>query len=224
MTILPVDSIGPPTRRNGVWCFLQSLAYLVFGTWLRFRAIGLDNIPTAGAGLIVSNHLSFLDPLLIGLPLRRPVSFVARDSLFKIPVIGWILRSTYVMPINRQSAGSAVIRQTVERLNAGFLCGIFPEGTRSLDGQVGKFKPGFIALVRRSQVPIYPAALAGTGRALGRGSWFLKPVPVCTAFGTPISVETIQTFLDRQDEEGLIEHVRGRVIETLQEAEACLKR
>lgn len=224
MKIPTIESIGPPTTRNSVWRFLQAMAHIVFGLWLRFRAIGLEQIPSSGAGLVVANHLSFLDPLLIGLPLTRPVSFVARDSLFKIPVIGWILRNTYVMPINRESASSAVIRQTVERLNAGFLCGIFPEGTRSRDGQVGKFKPGFIALVRRSEVPIYPAALAGTGRAFGRGSWFLKPVPVCAAFRPPISVETIRGYLDRGDEAGLIEHVRGEVILALKEAEACLRR
>jgi 1-acyl-sn-glycerol-3-phosphate acyltransferase len=224
MSILNVESIGPPTQRNRVWRFLQALAHVVFGTWLRFRAIGLENIPQAGPGLIIANHVSFLDPLLVGLSLTRPVSFVARDSLFRLPVVGWILRNTYVMPINRESAGTAVIRQTIERLNAGFLCGIFPEGTRSRDGEVGKFKPGFIALIRRSSVPIYPAALAGTGRALGRGAWFLKPVPVRAAFGKPISVETIREFLDRDDEQGLIAHVRERVIATLAEAEACLKR
>lgn len=224
MSILNVESIGPPTQRNRVWRFLQALAHVVFGTWLRFRAIGLENIPLAGPGLIIANHVSFLDPLLVGLSLTRPVSFVARDSLFRLPVVGWILRNTYVMPINRESAGTAVIRQTIERLNAGFLCGIFPEGTRSRDGEVGKFKPGFIALIRRSSVPIYPAALAGTGRALGRGAWFLKPVPVRAAFGKPISVETIREFLDRDDEQGLIAHVRERVIATLAEAEACLKR
>jgi len=224
MSILNVESIGPPTQRNRVWRFLQALAHVVFGTWLRFRAIGLENIPQEGPGLIIANHVSFLDPLLVGLSLTRPVSFVARDSLFRIPVVGWILRNTYVMPINRESAGTAVIRQTIERLNAGFLCGIFPEGTRSRDGEVGKFKPGFIALIRRSSVPIYPAALAGTGRALGRGAWFLKPVPVRAAFGKPISVETIREFLDRDDDQGLIAHVRERVIATLAEAEACLKR
>lgn len=224
MSILNVESIGPPTQRNRVWRFLQALAHVVFGTWLRFRAIGLENIPQEGPGLIIANHVSFLDPLLVGLSLTRPVSFVARDSLFRLPVVGWILRNTYVMPINRESAGTAVIRQTIERLNAGFLCGIFPEGTRSRDGEVGKFKPGFIALIRRSSVPIYPAALAGTGRALGRGAWFLKPVPVRAAFGKPISVETIREFLDRDDDQGLIAHVRERVIATLAEAEACLKR
>ncbi len=199
------------------------MAHVVFGLWLRFRATGLENIPPEGPGLIIANHLSFLDPLLIGLPLKRPVSYVARDSLFRLPVVGWILRNTYVMPINREAAGTAVIRQTIERLNTGFLCGIFPEGTRSRDGEVGRFKPGFIALIRRSPVPIYPAALAGTGRAMGRGAWFLKPVPVCTAFGKPISPETIQEYLERDDEDGLIAHVRERVIETLAEAEACLK-
>lgn len=213
-------SVESPTRRNWTWWSFQMLAQVVFTTWLRFRARGLEHIPATGGGLILGNHASFLDPLLIGLPLTRPVSFLARDSLFRVPVIGWILRNTYVKPINRENASTAVIRETVKRLEQGFLCGMFPEGTRSETGEVGEFKPGFVALARRMDVPIYPVGIAGTQLALGRKSYFLKPYRVRVVFGMPILPEEIAALKERGREQELVDFVRSRVVACQREAEA----
>lgn len=188
--------------------------------WLRYRIRGAEKIPASGGGLILANHSSFLDPLMIGLPLRRPVSYLARDNLFKVPVIGWILRNTYVKPINRDSAGTAVIRETVNRLDQGFLCGMFPEGTRSTTGEVGEFKPGFVALARRMELPIYPVGLAGTHLALGRKSLILWPYRVCVVFGNPILPEEIADLKARGREAELVQFVRDRIVACQQEAEA----
>ncbi|MDB5335676.1 MAG: phospholipid/glycerol acyltransferase, partial [Planctomycetaceae bacterium] len=79
-------------------------ARVFFALWLRYRARGLEHIPATGGGLVLANHLSFLDPLMIGLPLNRPISYLARDSLFRVPAIGWLLRRTYVKPISRENA------------------------------------------------------------------------------------------------------------------------
>ena len=209
-----------PTRRNWTWWSFQMLAQVVFTIWLRFRARGLEHIPQTGGGLILGNHASFLDPLLIGLPLSRPVSFLARDNLFRVPVIGWILRNTYVKPINRENASTAVIRETVKRLEQGFLCGMFPEGTRSAMGEVGAFKPGFVALARRMDLPIYPVGIAGTHLAMGRKSLFLKPYRVRVVFGAPILPSEIAEFKERGREEELVEFVRNRVVACQREADA----
>ena len=220
MTTPPTTAIESPTRRNWTWWTLQMMAQVVFTVWLRFRARGLENIPASGGGLILGNHSSFLDPLLIGMPLTRPVSFLARDSLFRIPVVGWILRNTYVKPLNRENASTASIRETVQRAEQGFLCGLFPEGTRSPSGEVGEFKPGFIALVRRMDRPIYPVGIAGTHLALGRQSLFLKPYRVRLVFGKPILPEEIAGMKERGREQELVEYVRSRVIACQREAEA----
>lgn len=193
---------------------------VIFATWLRFRARGLEHIPANGGGLVLGNHASFIDPLLIGLPLTRPVSFLARDNLFRVPVIGWILRNTYVKPINRENTSTAVIRETVQRLEQGFLCGMFPEGTRSETGEVGEFKPGFIALARRIQLPIYPVGIAGSHLAMGRKSFFLKPYRVRVVFGAPILPEEIAALKERGHEQELVDFVRNRVVACQQEAEA----
>lgn len=221
VAIPPLPDLSPVSR-NWVWWSCQMLLRMVFAVWLRYRARRVDLIPGAGGGLILSNHQSFLDPLLIGLPLIRPISYLARDSLFRVPVISWILRNTYVMPINRDAVSTAGLKETLRRMEQGYLVGVFPEGTRSVDGDVGVFKPGFIALVRRMKLPIYPVGIAGANRALGRGSWFLKPRHVCVVFGEPLMPEQIAPLTVKGREQELVEFVRSRVAECQHEAQRWL--
>lgn len=209
-----------PKKRNLVWRTVQFILQNFFCVWLGYRARGHERLEDEGGALILANHQSFLDPLLVGLPLRRPVSFLARDSLFKIPFIGWILKNTYVVPINRESTSSASIRETIRRMQNGYLVGVFPEGTRSETGTVGELKPGFLAFLRRSRVPVYPIGIAGAFQALGRHSWFLKSSRVRVVFGDPISVEQLQKFQSRDTDQELIDLVRSRIVASYQEAEA----
>ncbi|MFN0198277.1 MAG: lysophospholipid acyltransferase family protein [Planctomycetaceae bacterium] len=217
------DDLPSPTHRNMVWLFWQFLLQNVFQFWLRYRARGLENIPQIGGGLILANHQSFLDPTLIGLPLRRPISYLARDSLFHVPFIGWILRNTYVMPINRDAAGPAVLREAIRRMEHGFLVGIFPEGTRTHDGEVAHFKPGFISLLRRAHMPVYPVGIAGAHVALPRNGWFLKPAKVCVMFGPAIDPAELEPLLAKGEEERLLEFIRERVCFYQRQAEDCRK-
>ncbi|MCC7423445.1 MAG: 1-acyl-sn-glycerol-3-phosphate acyltransferase [Planctomycetaceae bacterium] len=184
---------------------------------MRYRVRGLEHIPAAGGGLILVNHQSFLDPLLVGLPLSRPISFVARDNLFHIPVIGWILRKTYVMPINREAASTASIREAVGRIRHGFLVGIFPEGTRSDTAEVGPFKPGFLALLRRSNRPVYPVGIAGGNDVMPRGPLRLRPRRICVVFGTPLETDELERISAAGDA-ALIGELRERVVRCAQQA------
>lgn len=211
-------------RRNWFWLISQLIVGAFFAVWLRYRARGVERIPTAGGGLLLANHSSFLDPLLVGLPLRRPVSFLARDTLFSIPVIGRILRHTHVVPLDRDGGGAAGIRETLRRLDEGFLVGVFPEGTRSPDGTLGTFKPGFAALVRRTDLPIYPVGIAGSHRALGKGSRFLKPCRVCVVYGEPFPKEMVAALRQRGREAELVDAVRERIAECQAEAEEWIRR
>jgi 1-acyl-sn-glycerol-3-phosphate acyltransferase len=221
---IATPSCGSPLRRNWVWYTTQILLSIVFTVWLRYRARGMERLPAAGGALLLANHSSFIDPLLVGLPLHRPVSFLARNTLFRVPVIGWILRHTYVMPLSRDTGGAAGIRETLRRLDDGFLVGVFPEGTRSADGRMGTFKPGFAALVRRTAVPIYPVGIAGAQRAMGRGSLFLKPHRVCVVFGEAFPNAAIAELRQRGRETALIDAVRARIAACQQEAEEWLRR
>lgn len=210
-----------PTRRNAVWLTFQFVLRLVFGVWLRYRARGVERIARSGGGLVLVNHQSFLDPLLVGVPLQRPVSFLARDSLFPVPFVGWVLRNTYVMPINRDAASTASIRQAIRRIDDGFLVGLFPEGTRCVDGEVGEFKPGFISLIRRIKLPVYPVGIAGAHEAMPRrGLLRLCPRKVHVVFGEPLCPDHVQALSGKGQEAALIEFARSAVVRCQKEAEA----
>ncbi|MGC1275802.1 MAG: lysophospholipid acyltransferase family protein [Planctomycetaceae bacterium] len=184
---MPAESPLPrPDRRNFNWFASQMLLRAVFGLWNGYRARGMERL-SPGGGLLLINHQSYLDPLLVGLPLSRPVSYLARDTLFRVPVLGPFLRSVYVMPINREAAGTESIREAIRRMRHGFLVGIFPEGTRTTDGLLGEFKPGFVALVRRAGAPVYPVGIAGAFDALPRGAKWLRPRPMRVVFGEPFT-------------------------------------
>jgi 1-acyl-sn-glycerol-3-phosphate acyltransferase len=217
------EPLGSPLRRNPVWFISQVLVGIAFAIWLRFKSRGVERLPPEGGALLLCNHQSFLDPLLVGLPIRRPISYLARDTLFKVPFVGWMLRHTYVLPLNRQGGSSGAIRETLRRMEQGFLVGIFPEGTRSADGKLGPFKPGFAALVRRTDLPIFPVGVAGANRALGRGAWFIKPFPVCVVFGEPIPHDEIVRLRERGHEQQLVETVRARIAACQDEAESWLR-
>ncbi len=216
----PADSSPHPTRRNIVWLTLQYMMRVVFMFWLRFQARGLENVPKTGGGLVLINHQSFLDPPLVGVALQRPVSYLARDSLFRVPVIGWVLRNTYVMAINRDAPGTASIRTALQRMNNGFLVGLFPEGTRSPDGKVGEFKPGFISMIRRAKVPVYPVGIAGAHEAMPRGGVRFWPQKVRVVYGKPLCPDEVSRLSAKGHEDELVAFVRSAVEACQNEAQA----
>jgi 1-acyl-sn-glycerol-3-phosphate acyltransferase len=217
--IMPEPAPLPdPCVRNAHWRTIQFLLQNVFSFWLRYRARGLDHLPPQGGALFVINHQSFLDPLLVGLPLRRPVSYLARENLFRVPVVGWILRNTYVMPINRDAASTSSLREAIRRLQHGFYVGIFPEGTRTETGQIGPLKPGFLLLLRRTEVPIIPVGIAGAFQAYPKGRWLPLPGTVRVVFGEPLSRDDLQKF-SRDQETELLAYVRRRMLDCQAAAE-----
>jgi 1-acyl-sn-glycerol-3-phosphate acyltransferase len=148
------------------------------------RVSGREHLPKRGGALIVSNHLSFLDVFVLGLGVPRRVSYVARSTLFK-PLIGPFIRSIGAFPIEREGGGVSGLKETLKRLKASELVLIFPEGTRSPDGEIQPLKPGISALVRAG-VPFIPAAVAGTFEAFPRGAFWPRAYPLWIHFGPPI--------------------------------------
>jgi 1-acyl-sn-glycerol-3-phosphate acyltransferase len=211
--------VDSPQQPNRIWRSLRWLLRNVFVFWLSYRARGLSHLPPQGAALLLINHQSYLDPLLVGLPLQRPVSFLARHDLFTVPVIGWILRNTYVLPINRDAAGADSLRELVRRLAQGFYVGIFPEGTRTRDGRLAALRPGFISVIRRSHVPVIPVGIAGGSAALPRGAIWLRPRLVRVVVGEPLPSDELRLLSERGREAELVERVRMAMEAVAQEAE-----
>jgi 1-acyl-sn-glycerol-3-phosphate acyltransferase len=224
VTVSSGDPPAAPDRENALYRFLQLCLRVVVPAYFRYRARGLEHVPRRGAALFVVNHQSFLDPLMVGIPLSRPVRFLARDTLYRGPLIRAFLNKVYAIPVNRDAASSTTIRQAARQLQQGFLVGIFPEGTRSSDGRIGALKPGFIALVRRADVPIIPVGLAGTGAAFPRGAWFVRPAKCRVVFGAPLQPETLAQLKGHGSEQVLLETVRDAMVRCYEEAREWMTR
>ena len=154
-----------------------------------------EHLPEGGF-ILASNHQSYLDPILLGITLRRPLSFMARESLFKNPLFGRLIRSTRAFPVRRDGVGKQGLRDAADRLKAGEAVVVFAEGTRSRDGRLGPVKDGAGLLSRIADVPVLPAAV-DTFHAWPREKALPRPRRIAVAYGEPIPAERF-----RRDPEG----------------------
>lgn len=199
-----------PHRRNFAWLMIHFLVYLPMRLWCRTHVIGRENLDSSRGGLLLVNHQSYLDPLFVSVRLTRPVSFLARDSLFRVPFIGWVLRNTFVIPISRTAFRGGSIREALNRLDSGFLVGIYPEGTRSV-GSPKEFRPGFLSLARRTDVPIYPVAIVGADKVMPKGAWFIRPGRVTIVYGERLTDEEAEQLRNSPDDRATAAQMRDRV-------------
>ena len=209
-------------HRKLVWRFLRLMCLPFFVLWVPLRLTGIKNLDNTRGGLLLLNHQSYLDPLVAGIRLQRPVCYLARDGLFDVPLIGWILRNTYTLAISQSAFRASSIREAVERMEQGFLVGVFPEGSRS-SGEVKKFHRGFLALVRRVNFPVYPVGIAGTDRVFSRGSFFIRPGRVAVAYGPPLTPEEQDHLRNSRNDAELTEMMRQRVTECVHTAAESLR-
>ena len=194
---------------------IATLALVIFG----WRATGQRNMPRSGGVLLVANHLSYLDVFFLPIPLRRPLNFVARSTLF-VPVLAFLMRSVGSFPIQREGMGASGVKETLKRLRAGGIVTLFPEGTRSTDGQLAPLKSGIAVLVTRAGVPVVPVGLAGTFEIWPRSRRFPVLHPIRIHYGPPIRPEDISGL----ETEAITALIRERLEQCRQEAWRGLRR
>jgi 1-acyl-sn-glycerol-3-phosphate acyltransferase len=167
-------------------------------------------VPVAGPVMLVSNHESHLDPVLVGVACPRQLRAMARKSLFFGP-LGWMITSLGAVPIDRGGSGISGIKAILKMLANHEAVIVFPEGTRTRDGNLQPFQAGFAAIARRSKATIVPVAIYGAFEAMPRGRALPRPTQIVLAFGVPIGPEEIAQLSDEQ----LIGSVQGRITELL---------
>lgn len=144
-----------------MYSFLRLIAVLLVKSWFSFSVIGKENIPDK-AGVIVANHVSMLDPIVLGVAVSRPVHFMAKAELFKNRLLNWFFRKLHAFPVRRGGADRSAIRTALEVLYSGELLGIFPEGTRNKGEDLLPLHSGAALLATRAQAPIVPVLIRGT--------------------------------------------------------------
>ena len=155
--------------------------------YLRGRVYGAKQVPTSGPLIVVANHASYFDPPVLSCCVRRPVSFMAKESLFKIPVFAPAIRAYGAYPVKRGSADRSAIRAALKQLENGWAVGLFLEGVRTPDGRVPSPKLGAALIAAKAQVPLLPVSLWGTEKILRKGSAWPRSTPITVRIGSPIA-------------------------------------
>jgi 1-acyl-sn-glycerol-3-phosphate acyltransferase len=180
-----------------------------------FRTQGKRFVPLHGPVLVVANHQSMLDPVLVGLSAPRGLTYLARKTLFKNRLVGWVIRTLQAFPVDQEGVAKEGMKAVLKGLAQGRAVVVFPEGSRSEDGAIGPFMRGIALLVERSQAPVVPVGIAGAFAALPRGQrlprfspMFLpaQPGAIAVCVGRPIPHQELanlsrEQLLDRLRQE-----------------------
>jgi 1-acyl-sn-glycerol-3-phosphate acyltransferase len=186
---------------------MRFLAWLLVHALYRFRVVGLENIPEHGPALLVCNHVSFVDAVVIAAACRRPIRFVMDHAIFNLPLLRFIFRIMNAIPIAPAKIDSQLkeraFAEVSKALAQGELIGIFPEGGITRTGELERFRPGIARILRQTPVPVVPMALSGlwgsifsrkrgavVSRALHRGPW----ARITLAIGAPVAA--VDTSVD----------------------------
>jgi 1-acyl-sn-glycerol-3-phosphate acyltransferase len=177
-----------PIYRAG-WIGFRALYRFYFG----WRVYNAERVPLSGPVILASNHSSYLDPPLVGAGIRRDINYLARESLFRFPVVGWVLRNWNSVPVDREGGGAKGLKAILDRLLKGGAIILFPEGTRSRDGKLQPARSGIGLTVIKSTAPVVPVRVFGTYEAYGRHMRYPKPFHrVIVKYGKPMNFEALR--------------------------------
>ncbi|NJD11191.1 MAG: 1-acyl-sn-glycerol-3-phosphate acyltransferase [Gemmatimonadetes bacterium] len=167
----------------------------LFGT---ARALGQENIPEAGPFLLIANHQSVMDPLLIQSLCPRPMHAMAKSTQFRTPVIGAIMSHCYGFPVRRFQVDPQAVRVTLRRLAAGYPVAIYIEGERTWDGRLQQPRAGTVRTALKAGSPILPCAIAGAYDVWPRWDRSFQRGRICVSFGTPFRLPKLNRRADRE--------------------------
>lgn len=184
------------------YTFARRVCLVLLRVVWRLRVIHPERVPATGAVILACNHVSYLDPPILGAALRRPVTYLAKKELFAIPVLGPVIRALGAYPLDREAGGAAAIRVALRVLKEGRCVGIFPEGTRNLDGTAPE-KGGAALLGALSGATVVPAAISGS-----RDAKRLHRITII--YGEPLTV-TRQRKADGDDLEKWTKEIMSRI-------------
>lgn len=165
------------------YTFARSIVKSIFKPLYRIEAIGVEHFPKEGGVLLCSNHIHNFDPIVVGIMLSRPVHYMAKEELFKVPVLGKVVENCNAFPVKRGLSDREALRKGLSVLKEGNVLGLFPEGTRSKTGELGKGLAGAGFFALRSNAAVVPCAVIGPYKSLRK----LRVV-----YGKPIQMEDVR--------------------------------
>jgi 1-acyl-sn-glycerol-3-phosphate acyltransferase len=186
-----------------LYAFAKIFIRATGGVLWRVRAYGTENVPRTGPVIFAANHLSYLDPPILGAYCPRQIAYMAKQELFAIPILGPTIRAVGAYPVDRKGSAASAIRRSVAILSNGGAVGLFPEGTRNFTGEAQPLA-GAALLASLARAPVVPAALVGADRAL-------RLAQIKVAFGAPLWLPP-----DRKATRDDLANFTGTVMEAIQ--------
>jgi 1-acyl-sn-glycerol-3-phosphate acyltransferase len=188
-------------REGTFWYWLVCVVVrFLLRMWVRLEVHNPENVPSIGGCIIASNHVSYLDPPVVAVGMKkRVVHFMARDTLFSTPFARWFLTSTEVVPMDRTKGDVGAIRKGISLLKAGNVLGLFPEGTRSPNGEMQKAKGGIGLLIAKAKVQVVPAYVDGSFQVFPKGAKRIKRGKIHIFYGKPIEPAEFAAFGTNRD-------------------------
>tara|TARA_Y100001968_G_scaffold302185_1_gene315283 strand:- start:1270 stop:1956 length:687 start_codon:yes stop_codon:yes gene_type:complete len=209
-----------PRQSFVYFCVSYLLVFPIFRFLFRGKTIGILNLPKTGGVVVVSNHGSHLDPPILGHALGRPVAFMAKSELFRVPLLSNIISACGAYPVKRGAGDREALRTASKRLIDGWATGVFIDGTRQENGRVNDPKAGAALLSARTGCPILPVAIVNSHRAFPKGSLLPRFVSIHLKVGELIqppktrkredltsTTKEIQLAINSMLEKGLIHNI-----------------
>ena len=200
----------PERKAKMKWYWFAVWGCRVFcSVFFSLRFYGRENIPDEGAFVLVANHQSFLDPVFCGMHLKRHLYFLARDTLFRNKLFGWLISSVNTIPVRRGQADLSAMKTIISKLRGGSGVCLFPEATRTKDGKITRFKPGFGLLCRRGKAAVVPVLIDGAFECWPRYKKVFSPgARIVVCYGECITAEQVKNMSDRELAENLTDTLR----------------
>ena len=193
---MAVESTPAESRSGGsatlLWKFGRLLCRLYTTLTFDLKVYGLHHVPLTGGALVVSNHQSYLDPVLLGAQLQRPMSYMARATLFRNRLFNWLITNLNAFPVRRGEGDIGAVKETIRRLHEGHVLAMFPEGTRSITGEIKSLEAGIALLIRRADVPVIPAVIEGSFQAWPKGAKLPRRHPIRVVFGPALKLDGLR--------------------------------
>lgn len=173
-------------RMNPYYWSVYWAARLLGRLFFRFRMLHRERMINEGPAILASNHQSYLDPPLVGNAADRPIYFLARKTLMDVPLLGWLLPKLNVIPVDQEGSDRSALKAIIRVVRAGDAVLVFPEGARTLDGELQAALPGLGLVIAKTLAPVVPLRIFGARDALPRGSGRVRLRPITVIVGEPI--------------------------------------
>ncbi|HSU65921.1 MAG TPA: lysophospholipid acyltransferase family protein [Tepidisphaeraceae bacterium] len=170
---------------------LQVVARIWTTLMFDLKVFGAHRVPDEGGVLLISNHQSYLDPVLLGVRLRRPLSYLAKSELFTNKAFSWLIRSLGAFPVRQGAGDVGAMRETIARLQEGHALNVYPEGSRTENGQLQPIEKGVALVIRKAKVPVVPVVIQGSYDAWPKCRKIFRPHPIQVYYGQPVDFSSL---------------------------------